>query len=118
MFAWRRIVLLLNISTNDTTESIEMTRASKLLCFELAHQTDVYLELIHCPPPGEQCSHDTVELTCTILCFVLVLGKTKTKLFLVLQWYFDLSKQKALVFVLTKPKQNRAGQLLREEVRQ
>ena len=52
-------------------------------------------------------------LTCTILCFVLVLGKTKTKtkLFLVLQWYFDLSKQKnVLVFVLTKPKQNRAGQ--------
>ena len=47
-------------------------------------------------------------LTCTILCFVLVLDKTKTKtkLFLVLQWYFDLSKPKvlALVFVLPKPK--------------
>ena len=54
-------------------------------------------------------------LTCTILCFVLVLGetKTKTKLFLVLQWYFDLSKQKVFVLVWTKPKQNRAGQLLR-----
>ena len=49
------------------------------------------------------------------MCFVLVLGKIKTKLFfLVLQWYFDLSKQKVfvLIFVLTKPKQNRAGQLI------
>ena len=56
-------------------------------------------------------------LTCTILCFVLVLGKIKTKLFLVLQWYFDLSKQKVfvLVFVLTKPKRNRAGQVIHDQ---
>ena len=56
-------------------------------------------------------------LTCTILCFVLVLGKTKTKLFLLLQWYFNLSKQKVfvLIFVLPKPKQNRAGQTRRLE---
>ena len=49
-------------------------------------------------------------LICTILCFVLVLSKTKTKLFLILQWYFDLSKQKVLL--LLKPKQSRAGQRL------
>ena len=41
--------------------------------------------------------------------FVLVLAKQK-KLFFVLQWYFDLSKQKVLV--LPKPKQNRAGQVI------
>ena len=41
--------------------------------------------------------------------FCFGFGKTK-KRFLVLQWYFDLSKQQVLV--LPKPKQNHAGQLL------
>ena len=38
-----------------------------------------------------------LELICAILCLVLVSGKTKAKLFLLLQWYFDLSKRTALV---------------------
>ena len=47
--------------------------------------------------------------------FVFCFGQNQNqnKTFFVLQWYFDLSKQKVfvLVFVLTKPKQNRASQL-------
>ena len=51
--------------------------------------------------------------------FCFGFGQNQNKTFFVLQWYFDLSKQKnVLVFVLTKPKQNRAGQLiLREDKR-
>ena len=42
-------------------------------------------------------------------------GPNQNKTFFVLQWYFDLSKQKVfvLVFVLIKPEQNRADQFVR-----
>ena len=42
-----------------------------------------------------------------VFCFGF--GQNQNKTFFVLQWYFDLSKQKVLV--LTKPKQNRASQV-------
>ena len=49
-----------------------------------------------------------------VFCFGF--GQNQNKTFFVLQWYFDLSKQKVfvLVFVLTKPKQNRADKICRD----
>ena len=47
-----------------------------------------------------------------VFCFEQNQNKT---FFLLLQWYFDLSKQEVLILVLPKPKQNCAGQSTREK---
>ena len=51
--------------------------------------------------------------TCTILCSVFVLGKTKTKRFFCFcNGILTCQNKNVLLFVLPKPKQNRADQLL------
>ena len=52
------------------------------------------------------------NLTCTILCFVLVLGKTKPKTFFSFCNGILTCQNKKFFFVLTKPKRNRAGQVV------